>query len=364
MEEKTKAERLIIELVELRKRVAALEKEKACWDQAHKAIKEIEANYRLLFSAESNAIVIIDVETIKIVDANDAAIALYGYSREEFLQLKAFELSAEKAETTEHINKVALGKLYAVSDGPVQRLHKKKDGTTFFVEITSGLCAREERKMIFAIFHDVTFGRQAEEALRESEAKFQMLAESAPAAIFILQGEHYVYVNPGWEAGTGYSKEESFSMSPWDVIHPSMRERVKKQSATRMKGRQVSLRSEIKIITKSGELRFFDHSYNIIKYQDKPAILGIAIDITDRKQAEAALAQERDRLQEALKKIKKLNGMLPICSSCKKIRDDKGYWNQIESYISHHSEAKFSHGICPECMNKLYPYYEPGGDKL
>jgi hypothetical protein len=52
--------------------------------------------------------------------------------------------------------------------------------------------------------------------------------------------------------------------------------------------------------------------------------------------------------------VKALSGLLPICASCKKIRDDKGYWKKIEEYIQNHSEAKFSHGICPECMNKLY----------
>jgi hypothetical protein len=60
-------------------------------------------------------------------------------------------------------------------------------------------------------------------------------------------------------------------------------------------------------------------------------------------------------LQDTLAQIKKLSGLLPICASCKKIRDDQGYWNQIEAYIRDHSEAKFSHGICPECMKKLYP---------
>lgn len=78
-------------------------------------------------------------------------------------------------------------------------------------------------------------------------------------------------------------------------------------------------------------------------------------DITLRKNAEI----ERDvlvgELQEALSKVKQLSGFLPICASCKKIRDDKGYWNQIESYIRSHSEAEFSHGICPECAEKLYP---------
>jgi len=63
------------------------------------------------------------------------------------------------------------------------------------------------------------------------------------------------------------------------------------------------------------------------------------------------------QLQRALAKVKQLSGLLPMCASCKKIRDDKGYWNQLEAYISEHSEADFSHGICPECVEKLYPEY-------
>jgi two-component system cell cycle response regulator len=62
-------------------------------------------------------------------------------------------------------------------------------------------------------------------------------------------------------------------------------------------------------------------------------------------------------LQNALAKVKTLSGLLPICASCKKIRDDKGYWNQIELYIQKNSEAEFTHGICPECLQKLYPDY-------
>jgi len=70
-------------------------------------------------------------------------------------------------------------------------------------------------------------------------------------------------------------------------------------------------------------------------------------------------AIERQRLmtelQTALNHIEQLQGLLPICSECKKIRDDKGYWNRIESYISQHSGVEFSHGICPDCARKLYP---------
>ena len=83
------------------------------------------------------------------------------------------------------------------------------------------------------------------------------------------------------------------------------------------------------------------------------ALLGLfwgKIQQTDLEKSEVIF-----ELHKALDKVKTLSGFLPICASCKKIRDDKGYWNQIEAYISEHSEAEFSHGICPECSKKLYP---------
>ena len=71
-----------------------------------------------------------------------------------------------------------------------------------------------------------------------------------------------------------------------------------------------------------------------------------------------AYEKEREinvKLEASIKEIKLLRGILPICVSCKKIRDDKGFWKQVEAYITEHSEAQFSHGLCPECTKKLYP---------
>ena len=78
-------------------------------------------------------------------------------------------------------------------------------------------------------------------------------------------------------------------------------------------------------------------------------------EIKQRKRVEEEREKLINELKVALDEVKILSGFLPICSSCKNIRDDKGYWNQIESYISKHSEAEFSHSICPECAKKLYP---------
>ncbi len=87
------------------------------------------------------------------------------------------------------------------------------------------------------------------------------------------------------------------------------------------------------------------------------ANLALERDIVERKRIEG-------ELREAIAQVKTLTGLLPMCANCKKIRDDNGYWNSVEKYISSHTQAEFTHGICPECLEKLYPsYYGPGKKK-
>ena len=81
-------------------------------------------------------------------------------------------------------------------------------------------------------------------------------------------------------------------------------------------------------------------------------------EIESRKEAELNKEKLILDLQKSLNEVKTLKGLLPICASCKKIRDDKGYWNQIESYMRKHFDAEFSHSICPECAKKLYPDFD------
>lgn len=84
-------------------------------------------------------------------------------------------------------------------------------------------------------------------------------------------------------------------------------------------------------------------------------VVGVALDLTERVRAEADRERLIEELQQALDRVKVLTGLIPICSHCKAVRDDKGYWQQLDAFMREHSDAKLSHAICPECAQKLMP---------
>ena len=107
-------------------------------------------------------------------------------------------------------------------------------------------------------------------------------------------------------------------------------------------------------VTLKGAKRYFNLLVEPLRGpKGKPlGLLCSAIDISSLKETIV-------RLQQALDEVQQLQGLLPICASCKKIKDEHETWQILEAYIQAHSEAKFSHGICPECLQKLYPEYYP-----
>jgi PAS domain-containing protein len=105
--------------------------------------------------------------------------------------------------------------------------------------------------------------------------------------------------------------------------------------------------------------RWYDIRDRAIRWSDgRLARLEIATDFTERKLAEVEKEKLINKLQMALDQIKALQGILPICSYCKKIRSDEGYWKQVEDYLGQCTGAQFSHGICPDCMKKNFPEYD------
>jgi PAS domain S-box-containing protein len=166
-----------------------------------------------------------------------------------------------------------------------------------------------------------------------------------------------VYVSPSCERITGYPQEE-FQKNPRlikDISHPDDRRLIADHLELEKESKE-AFSLDFRIITRGGEERWLGHVCQPV-YSANGSLLGRRAtnrDISKRKHAEKEREKLVQELQDALAKVKTLSGLLPICASCKKIRDDHGYWTQLEAYIRDHSEAEFSHSICPECKRKLY----------
>ena len=198
--------------------------------------------------------------------------------------------------------------------------------------------------------------------LKSSEKFFQKLVQNSLDVIFTidLQG-NYVFRNAMAKQMTGYSVEELMRMNIRDVVAPEDKRYLFERLEKRIKGESLPQPFAFDIIHKEGHHVPVELTTSPIKHAaDKlVGVQGVARDISKRKKAERERERLIQKLQEALAEVKTLSGLLPICSHCKKIRDDKGSWIQIESFIHERSMAKFSHGICPECKKIHYSVKEP-----
>jgi PAS domain S-box-containing protein len=211
-------------------------------------------------------------------------------------------------------------------------------------------------------FRDITVRRQAEEELARLHRENELILSSAAEGILglDLKGNH-TFVNPAAAKMLGYEAEELLgrpSHSTWHHTKPDgspyPREECPIYAAFR-DGAVHRVSTEV-FWRKDGASFPVEYASMPIYEQGRRAGAVVTFtDITLRKQAEVERERLIAELQEALAKVKTLSGLLPICASCKKIRDDKGYWNQIEVYIGDRAEVDFSHGICPDCAKRLYP---------
>jgi PAS domain-containing protein len=193
-------------------------------------------------------------------------------------------------------------------------------------------------KKIFGLEKTAAAQSQLKDALIASEKSLSAILEMNADGIIIVDTEGLVlYVNPAAEKLFGKKEEELLGFPfGFPILSNESKDIVIRQGNTLL---DVALR----VVQ--------------VHWQKRPAFQLSLRDITERK----LMQEEREKLikdlQSAMENVKMLSGMLPICSSCKKIRDDDGYWNQLEGYIQNHSIATFTHSVCPECFPKLYPEY-------
>ncbi len=208
--------------------------------------------------------------------------------------------------------------------------------------------------------------QQTAAAMRESEKKYRTILDSIEDGYYEVDlAGNFTYVNDAVCRSHGYSREELMKKNNRDYMDPEIAARIYKIFNEVYKtGNPVKI-TDYAIRPKDGSKQYRESSVSLIRdAKGRPiGFRGITRDVTARILAE----KERDRLiadlKEALANIKTLKGLLPICAHCKKIRDDKGYWNQIEKYVRDHTDVAFSHGICPECAKTHYPEYNLYSDE-
>lgn len=231
----------------------------------------------------------------------------------------------------------------------VENRNLQKGGCVVALE-TSGVPVVDHRGVLQGyrgINRDITERKRVEEQLR----KLSRAVEQSPASIVItgITGD-IEYVNPRTCELTGYAYEEIIGQNPRILKSGEMpAEGYKRMWETIRAGGE--WRGEFHNRKKSGELYWEFASISPIRDAGGKIthFLAVKEDVTDRKRVDEERIRLVSELQQALAKVKTLSGLLPICAWCKKVRDDEGYWKQIESYVEAHSDAEFTHGICPDC---------------
>jgi len=199
-----------------------------------------------------------------------------------------------------------------------------------------------------------------DQQLRESEERYRAVVSQAVEGITLFEAETgcLLEANGAFQKMLGYTAQEIPTLTIYDVMRPDPTSADLDLSMV-LKNRQGVL-GERRFVRKGGSLIDVDVSASLITREARPVICLVAHDITERKQAERQREGLVVKLKEALSQVKTLSGLLPICASCKRIRDDQGAWQPIEVYIRERSDAEFTHGLCPDCIRKLYPQYSQG----
>lgn len=347
----------------------------------------------------------------RIIFANNAVKDVFGWKPEELIGQKTRVLyrSGEDYAKTGRIVYDALEKQRTYN---LDILLRRKDGREITCRLNTAVVGDNlTAGEIVVVYEDITEQKRSDEALRESRRHLADIIAFLPDATFVIDRQGKVTAwNRAMEEMTGVSAADilgkgdyEYSLPFYGVRRPliidlalAFDEEIEKQySFVRKEGDVIWAEADVPV---RGKMRVLWGKACLL-YGSGGGIIGAiesVRDITERKRMEEELQrmnselqeivaqrteelmkanqmleadivmlrraeEEREKLilelQSALNKVKLLSGLLPICASCKKIRDDNGYWNQIESYIKDHSEAEFSHSICPDCVKKLYPEF-------
>ncbi|MEI7744486.1 MAG: PAS domain S-box protein, partial [Chloroflexota bacterium] len=261
-------------------------------NRAGASLRASEERYRTLFESASDAVFVIDTATTRILDANSAASALYGYDHDELLALNSTDLSAEPEETSRRTH--AAGASPDQDLGVPRRLHRRDDGTVFPVEISARMIEWGEQRVLLVACRDVTGREAAEAAIRQ----MALLLDVAPNSITVhgLDGR-FLYANPSTFEMHGYSRDEFMALNLAHVDATADATLVPAWMAELRDQGEAAFEAEHR--RKDGSILPLAVTVTRTTWDDHEAILSVATDMTERRQVEATLESSRAELAEA-----------------------------------------------------------------
>ena len=315
--------------------------------QAEEALRDSEERFRLLVSSIQDYAIFMLAPDGRVATWNAGAAHIKGYAADEIID-QHFSRFYSSEEVQRGKPDLALKKAAADGTFKDEGWRIRKDGSRFWANVL--ITAIRDQAGILRGFskvtHDLTERKLAEE---ERDRIFTLSPD-----LFCIAGfdGYFKELNPAWETTLGYTRQELLASPYLDFVHPDDRTKTAAEAHKTHSGQQV--------IVFENRYRCKDGSYRWLLWNSTPVVeaqlaYAAARDITDRKRLEEEREKLIIQLQDTLARVKSLEGILPICAHCKRIRDDQGQWQAVEAYVSGHTNADFSHGICPVCLDKHYP---------
>ena len=225
-----------------------------------------------------------------------------------------------------------------------------------------------EEVELYTTIEMAVYKHQLERKLKTQQQWFATTLRSIGDAIITTDTARQVtFLNQSAEQLTGWTEAQAVGRPLTEIcpiVYEESGQTIDEISEADF-GQPLSFTEDKPVLLITKDQRRISVLVNFAPIQDENTWLGLVLalqDNTERRAAQQKLAKAAEEqqkliaeLQAAMAQIKTLHGLIPICASCKKIRDDRGYWHQVETYLSHHSDAQFSHGLCPDCFETLYP---------
>jgi PAS domain S-box-containing protein len=342
--------------------------------QAEQALHQMEARLRTVVEGLHDGVVVIARDG-ELVHVNRAALAMHGFESLEECRRRLpemedlFELSTTEGRTlgAEEWPQRRILRGERLRDEEIQVRRRDTGWTRVWRYGGAPILDASGAPLLAAVtIADVTDRRRQEDALRESERQLSLVLEGSNDGFWDLDlpRRHYVFSGRCFEIiGDAPVAQAVPARFWWGRLHPDDVHVVRDALDAHLAGRTDRIDTEFRLAGTGGGWRWTRSVGRVVERDaaGRPTRLaGTLRDISERRAAQdrlrVALAENEKlvaELREALGKVKTLSGLLPICAWCKRIRDDQGYWALLEAYLSRHSDATFSHSMCPECYQRM-----------